>query len=298
VDKEASSGIETRENLPQGARKKSAFRQRRFVVVVTLCVGLVGVVVVGTTSRAVPARCPEGRVPLGYRCCWKGQLLVEGRCVGASETCTSPYEALRGRCELSDEPVAVAGGELRITPNDWQAEGRLVERVLRVDSFQLDRTEVPRATADEPELPLTGVDPHEAEAHCRQRGGRLPTADEWTYAAAGSEGRRFPWGHTGLVCRRAVYGLERGPCAFADNAGPDAVGSRPDGTTPQGLLDMVGNVAEWARDGAAYVAMGGSWKSELASDLKVWSRETVSTSREDIGFRCAYPKLGTRPEHP
>ena len=121
-------------------------------------------------------------------------------------------------------------------------------------------------------------------------------ADE--HDAAGAEGRRYPWGQSGLVCNRAVFGLSRGPCAFAAKAGPDAIGSRPEGATPEGLLDMVGNVAEWARDGSAYVAMGGSWNAELASQLKVWSRETVSVARADIGFRCAYPPPGTRSQAP
>jgi formylglycine-generating enzyme required for sulfatase activity len=85
-----------------------------------------------------------------------------------------------------------------------------------------------------------------------------------------------------------VYGLVRGPCARSDAAGPDAVGSRPDGATPEGLLDMVGNVAEWVRQGDHYVAMGGSFKSELASELKVWSQQAASGARADVGFRCAY----------
>lgn len=294
MDKEASSGIETRGNLPQHARKKAAFLYRRIAVLSILCLGVVGVVVVGTTDRAVPARCPEGREPMGYRCCWKGQRLVEGHCMGAHQVCTPPYEMQNGRCALEPKKILVPSGELRITPNDWQAEGRVTERVITVAPFQLDRTEVARGDGDEPELPLTGIDGATAEAHCRSRGGHLPTIDEWIYAAAGGDARRFPWGQTGLVCRRAAYGLSRGPCAFADRSGPEAVGSRPDGASPEGLLDMVGNVAEWTRDGDGYVAMGGSWKSELASELKVWSRGSATEAREDIGFRCAYSLPGTR----
>lgn len=298
MDKEASSGIETRANVPHNAAKKSAFRSRRTAVVLVLCAGVAGAIVVGRADRAVPARCPEGRFPLGYRCCWKGQRLVDGHCVGTSQTCTAPYQRRGTRCVLEPSRVSIAAGELHVVPNDWQAEGRVEVRVVSLPAFALDRTEVRRASGDEPDLPLTGLDAPSAEAWCEQRGGRLPTVDEWTFAASGREGRRYPWGQTGLVCRRAVYGLRRGPCAVSERAGPDAVGSRPDGASPEGLLDMVGNVAEWARDGETYVAMGGSWNSELASQLKVWSREAAQGPRDDIGFRCAYPVADTRSQRP
>jgi formylglycine-generating enzyme required for sulfatase activity len=160
--------------------------------------------------------------------------------------------------------------------------------MLHVEAFGLDRTEVPSGGRPEPMLPWTNVDPERAERHCQRRGGRLPTLDEWMFAASGSEGWRFPWGQTGLVCRRAVYGLSRGPCARGKHAGPDAVGSRPDGSTPEGLLDMVGNVAEWVRDGGRIVAAGGSFGSELASELKTWSLDATATAGPDVGFRCAY----------
>jgi hypothetical protein len=104
----------------------------------------------------------------------------------------------------------------------------------------------------------------------------------------GSDARRFPWGGTGLVCRRAAYGLAAGPCA--DGAtGPELAGSRPDGATPDGALDLSGNVAEWTREGRGYVARGGSFRSTSAAELKSFAAETAGV-RLDIGFRCAYPK--------
>ena len=50
----------------------------------------------------------------------------------------------------------------------------------------------------------------EARAICAARGGRLPTEDEWIVAAAGDKPRRYPWGDTGAVCRRAAWGLDAG----------------------------------------------------------------------------------------
>jgi hypothetical protein len=51
---------------------------------------------------------------------------------------------------------------------------------------------------------------------------------------------------------------------------------------------MVGNVAEWVRDGKRIVAVGGSFGSELASELKMWSLDATATTGPDVGFRCAY----------
>lgn len=239
--------------------------------------------------RGVPERCPAGRTAREHRCCWEGQTVEAGFCTGEALICLPPYrEGRSGSCGLSPARIFIPGGELRIAPNDWQAEGRVLERTVSVADFSLDRTEVAVGAPPERWLPERNVTPATALEHCQARGGRLPTLDEWLFAASGVEGRRFPWGQTGLVCRRAVYGLVHGPCARSERAGPDAVGSRPDGATPTGLLDMVGNVAEWVRDGDRYVAVGGSYRSELASELKVWSVDSAAVARPDVGFRCAY----------
>jgi formylglycine-generating enzyme len=272
-------------------RVSSAFCKRRLrpallLVLLSLC----ALIVVGLAiaTRAVPARCPAGRSPLGHRCCWDAQHLEAGYCVGAAQRCASPQSEEGAACFVKKRLILVSGGELRLAPNDWQAQGQVSARVVTLASFSIDNTEATVNEAPEPELPRRGVSAQAAEQYCEQRGGRLPTVDEWLFAAAGSEGRRFPWGQTGLVCRRAVYGLEQGPCADTGRAGPDAVGTRPAGATANGIFDLVGNVAEWARDGERYVAMGGSFRSRLASQLKVWSREATSGSRDDIGFRCVY----------
>jgi hypothetical protein len=81
--------------------------------------------------------------------------------------------------------------------------------------------------------------------------------------------------------------MVEGPCGEGATT-PNAVGSRPLGATASGLHDVCGNVAEWVTDGDTTYAVGGSFRSTLAGQLKVWSREEIPTRRDDVGFRCAY----------
>jgi len=257
------------------------------------------VLFVARRERSDPARCPSGLVAQGFRCCAPGQSLVKHACVGAAQSCAEGLTPSAEGCAFAPRRVRLEGGSLSVSPSDWEAEGQTA-RTLSVASFEIDASEVTHARwaacstcrklpAAEPGLPVTGVDADEAEKLCALSGGRLPTADEWLFAAAGPSGRRYPWGQTGLVCRRASFGLVDGPCA-AGATGPELAGARPDGKSPEGLLDLSGNVAEWARepDGSAR-ARGGSFRSRVAGELKSWSAEAATGPSSHIGFRCAYP---------
>ena len=262
-----------------------------------------GVVRLAERERADPARCGAGFSPSQGRCCPEGQRASHGHCAGRVTSCPPGLHAAASRrgCAADERRLTYTGGRLSIGSDDWQTEGAVQPRTALVAPFALDATEVTverwehcvragacRAVNDvEPGLPVTGVDAKEAERFCRLENGRLPTGDEWLFAAMGVEGRRFPWGTTGLVCRRVVFGLVDGPCATG--GGVELTGTRPDGATPEGALDLVGNVAEWTteRDGT-HVARGGSYLSVAAVELKSWSAEATRKATRYIGFRCAY----------
>ncbi|HET7545645.1 MAG TPA: SUMF1/EgtB/PvdO family nonheme iron enzyme [Polyangiaceae bacterium] len=262
------------------------------------------------SQRSEPVRCPPGLAIQDARCCGVGQgLTSSGQCSGVASACAS--EMVRddsGMCVLPDARISLDGGVTHLGASDWEGPEQALPEA-RVQPFALDRAEVtvarfrscsaarlcPKLPDDsEPGRPVRNLSPSEASAFCAYVGGRLPSADEWLFAAAGSAGRRYPWGNTGLVCRRASFGLVSGPCARS-GSGPDLAGARPDGATPEGILDLSGNVAEWTveRDGS-FAARGGSYRSELSADLKTWSVEPRKTRAPYVGFRCAYPLSPTQ----
>jgi formylglycine-generating enzyme required for sulfatase activity len=127
--------------------------------------------------------------------------------------------------------------------------------------------------------PMNCVSLADAQAYCHWRGGRLPTTIEWERAARGADKRIYPWGNNPATCSLAVID-------DCHSSGTLPVGSRPSGATPEGLLDMAGNVYEWTQEGEA---RGGGWASG-ATKVRA-SRRVTTVKRDaaeaDLGFRCA-----------
>ncbi|HET9956543.1 MAG TPA: SUMF1/EgtB/PvdO family nonheme iron enzyme [Polyangiaceae bacterium] len=197
-------------------------------------------------------------------------------------------------------------------------------RVRTIGDFWLDRTEVSvaeynrcvaagrcepphyelaAARFEHPDYPVSFVTWADARAYCGFRGARLPTEIEFERAARGPAGRTYPWGNI-YNARVANHGrfavLEQDESdGFAELA---PVGSFVSGATPEGVLDLAGNVAEWQADvyrerydasppedfDAPRVTRGGGFLSGAAW-LRGAARDYAhpAARRMDLGFRCA-----------
>ncbi len=294
-----------------GLTPRDAWIAAAFVAGGAIAIG--AVVARARCDSADPARC-AGLLPIENRCCALGQSLREGRCVGRPSYCPPPLIIAEVGCVAPSRKVWLTAGQLRAGAGDWEAEGRVEPHEATVAPFGLDAFEITEGAygecveaarcralplSGEPGRALGGMTQQDVEAYCRFRGGRLPTDDEWTLAAAGIGSRRYPWGDTGAVCRRAAWGLEDGPCG-AGFGGPELSGAHPDGATPgsddERIHDLAGNVAEWVAGhstGGESFVRGGSFASSLATDLRTWhARRVPADARSpEFGGRCAYDAL-------
>jgi formylglycine-generating enzyme required for sulfatase activity len=136
--------------------------------------------------------------------------------------------------------------------------------------------------------PVVGLTFAEAEAYASWKRRRLPTALEWEAAARGPAGRKYPWGDSwGSDC---CHSRESG------GRGTMPIGSKPAGASPDGVVDLFGNVWEWTAidprlptpDEAQTWVMGGAYNTECKGEGKI-PRVAVRMTKGYmyLGFRCA-----------
>jgi hypothetical protein len=139
------------------------------------------------------------------------------------------------------------------------------------------RNAVGKGTPSE-DTAVVGVNYADAQAYCRWRGARLPTEDEWEYAARGPEGRIFPWGEN---INPALASPETQPLV---TDGP----SEGIGGSFRGLS---GAVWEWVSTDVNGMKglKGDSWRDHNPANRRAATRRTDDPDRadSDTGFRCA-----------
>ncbi len=143
--------------------------------------------------------------------------------------------------------------------------------------------------------PVVYVDLDDARTYARWAGKRLPTEEEWQYAAAGPDRLQYPWGKAMMPdC-----------CNAGQTRGTTPVKAFPRGRSPFGCYDMCGNTWQWTesertdgrtrfcilKGGTWYRAAGSLWYADggpqpthhAAKFLLMWpGLDRCST----ISFRC------------
>jgi formylglycine-generating enzyme required for sulfatase activity len=255
---------------------------------------------------------PTGTSPPSARVPHAAPLLPPG---GATEAQPSPI----GRMARIPEATYQMGSDVG-EPDERPAH------VVHVASFELDLTEVtvalyaecaragackpatreiqfPGVTATDRDLydsecnddrsgrqdhPVNCVDWSMADAYCRWAGKRLPTEEEWEYAACGGSCDEALHDGGGV---RSILGAERWP--FTTRVATAWPGHF-------GLYDMAGNVWEWTSTtycpydhpgcgDARRVIRGGSWSLVDYLFVRLTDRSPADPSNRvtNVGFRCA-----------
>ncbi|WP_406221515.1 ergothioneine biosynthesis protein EgtB [Streptomyces decoyicus] len=134
-------------------------------------------------------------------------------------------------------------------PRWWAAEGwaQVQKHTLRAPLFwkrdggQWLRRRFGVTEPVPPDEPVLHVSWYEADAYARWAGRRLPSEAEWEKAArhdpATGRARRFPWGDEDPTPAHANLGQR--------HLRPAAIGSYPDGQSPLGVRQLIGDVWEW-----------------------------------------------------
>ena len=145
--------------------------------------------------------------------------------------------------------------------------------------------------------PVTWVSIEDARAYATWAGKRLPHEWEWQYAAQGGDGRLYPWGNDWNVAAMPEKNTGREQLPPAD------VDAHPQGASPFGVMDLVGNVWQWTdeffdehtraavlRGGSSYQPQTSHWYFPQAYQLDQHGKYLLMAPCKDrsggLGFRC------------
>jgi formylglycine-generating enzyme required for sulfatase activity len=228
-------------------------------------------------------------------------------------TCPDKFYASAGGAECTCEKLPANGAELAPAPSSCPAGTRgipggvykMARRggAVSVSAYCLDETELTtgvyeascaacggtqtgepwcNAGAAKAGHPINCLAWNQADCCCTKLGKRLPTEEEWEWAARhGADAWLYAWGDTAPTAQDACWNGLQGTCA---------VGQFP--AYGFGLRDVAGNVWEWTAtplDAETMVLRGGAWKNNVPDYLSIGYRAAEDPSRQSAttGVRCA-----------
>ncbi len=127
------------------------------------------------------------------------------------------------------------------------------------------------------QLPVTCIDWTTAKAACEFERKRLPTPDEWEFAARGSDGRIFPWGNGG-----SVIGLN-----LSTGGGIVLGGTHIVDVSPFGVHDLGANVLEWVQSQNSSTTQPVRGIRDVTTSLDA----AIGSATDSWGARCAAQPL-------
>ncbi|MEQ8171312.1 MAG: SUMF1/EgtB/PvdO family nonheme iron enzyme, partial [Candidatus Eremiobacterota bacterium] len=217
---------------------------------------------------------------------------------------------------LDEDMVFIEGGPFWMGVDHIECDANPMHKV-HIESFYIDRYAVTnfqyedfiRVTGYEPKgnwkeyftagkeyYPVTGVSYDDADAYAYWVGKRLPSEAEWEKAARGQEGFLYPWGKKWDSSRTCSEENAKAHTVSVD--------SFPEGQSPYGVMNMLGNIWEWTGDyyepypykgpyppddeDREITIRGGDFNTELkVIGVPVRNKIFPGEFGPTIGFRCA-----------
>lgn len=194
---------------------------------------------------------------------------------------------------IAKYPITNAQFQAFLDANDGYHDPKWWDYSLAASRWRADNPSARDTAFPGDMLPRTNVCWYDAVAFCQwlsHKTGQpitLPTEHQWQRAAQGDDNRLYPWG--------SEFDPKR--CNIRSR-GVTPVTQYPDGASPFGVCDMIGNVLEWCLNewssgetgldnGSRRVLRGGSWhrthQDELNVTYRLWNSADFRV--DNRGFR-------------
>lgn len=192
------------------------------------------------------------------------------------------YEFTFGQEQNSHRMIYIPGKQIWI--DKFEVSNRQFRGFLAASQIEIPAGKPGKFIHNGDEYPAV-ISYENAEKYCQQYGFRLPSIDEWEYAA-GKGMHTYPWGNEspgGRKIWRANFDSlgEDGKEERDTFEGTAPVKSFESFSSPFGVVNMVGNVWEWVQ---GRILKGGSFLS-AGEDLMI--KNSIAGRKDDTqGFRC------------